>query len=460
MGLRTLLSITHSAVVVLFAGVFVAVFFSLSQPPEPPGSPQQSAALARLIDARSSDLDYLAYFQEFHLDVASIDLFDSQGKQRRILGSAEKLYYPQFGGAVAAGAVFLEFRALPGDVVQWMPLRLADGQIYVLRIMAKRSFSPWFAQVVRNLSVSLAIALAFVLSLAWAIARRMARPVRELANVTDRFGRESLGLRAAPEGPREFAELAGSFNRMAEYLQSTILELQDQREEALQAEKSRRQFLADVSHNLRTPLAAVLGWNDTLLEGGLSADEDPSLYLRRMRREILHVARIVGRLLELSRWEKAGPTLRKEVVLVADLLLEVAENLQDSALEADVELCFEGLETRLELFADQAKARDIFQILLENVVAHAGRRTKAIIRIVPERESVRFTVLDNGVGYPANLLRGDVDRGGDDHGRVCLGLSIASRLIAAHGGVLLLTNGRFGGAQASFCLPRFRRDDP
>ena len=230
---------------------------------------------------------------------------------------------------------------------------------------------------------------------------------------------------------------------MAEFLQSTIVELQEQREEALSTERSRRQFLADVSHNLRTPLAAVLGWNDSLLEG-MASDEDPAVYLRRMRREVLHVSRIVGRLLELSRWEKVGPALHRESVLVADLLLEVAENLQDSASEARVELAFEGMEPRVALFVDRQKARDIFQILLENVIAHAGAGAQVTVGIEPRPGWVLFTVRDNGAGFPASLLQGDIERGVDEHGRVCLGLSIATRLVTAHGNQLTLSNGPAG----------------
>ena len=212
MRLRTLLSITHALVVLLFVGIFLAVFFSLSKPPEPRGSPDQTRQLAAMIDASSSGEAYRAYFHQFHLGLVSIDLFDSRQRHHRLLGRPQPLSYPTFGSTVAAGKVLLEFDRPQWDIVQWMPIKLADGQTYVLRLMTRRSFTPWFAQVVRNLSVSLAIALAVGLTVAWAMARRIARPANELARLTDRFGRESLGLRAAMEGPTELAELAGSFN--------------------------------------------------------------------------------------------------------------------------------------------------------------------------------------------------------------------------------------------------------
>lgn len=454
MSLRAILSITHGLVVVLFLCVFLTVFFSLAKPPDPPGSPGQARALASLLDSGASQEVLRLRLAEMRFRDATLDLFDAQGRRRHILGAWTPLEFPAFGGAVATGRVFVELGSPQRQFVQWMPLRLRDGQTYVLRVANKRSAFPSFSLVVRNVTISLAIALGTCLLVAWAMARMIAQPVRRLAQLTERFGREGLALRASADGPRELADLAGSFNRMATYLQSTIEELQEQKEEALQAERSRRQFLADVSHNLRTPLAAMLGWNDTLLEG-LSPGEDPTLYLQRLRREIMHVTRIVARLLELSRWEKAGPTLRQESVPLADLLLEVAENLEDAAHEAGVKLSFEGLGPRVAIHADRQKARDIFQILLENVVAHAGPRTHATVSIIAESARVLFTVSDNGVGFPAGMLsNSEVARGGDEHGRVCLGLTIATRLVAAHGSELKLANSPEGGARVSFWLPR------
>ena len=452
MKLRTILSVTHGLVVVLFICVFLVVFFSLTNPPAPPGSAEQERDLVKLIESSASEETLSAALGNLRINDPTLDLFNPNGEHRRIVGPPGELAYPSFGPAVAGGKVFVEFTSAQRDIVQWMPVTLSDGKTYVLRIFTKRSPFPLYSQVVRNLAVSLAIALGICLLVAWRMARIIARPAKELAQLSDRFGREGLDLRARLDGPKELADLACSFNRMAEYLQSTIEELQEQKEDALRTEALRRQFLADVSHNLRTPLAAVLGWNDTLLED-LSPQEDPRPYLQRMRREILHVSRIVGRLLELSRWEKAGPTLHKETVIIADLLLEVAENLEDSAVEAGVELAFEGLNPRITVFVDRQKVRDIFQILLENVVTHAGLKAQATVLVQPSAGRVHFTVSDNGAGYPPGLLEGhDVARGGDELGRVCLGLSIATRLVTAHGSELKLSNSPTGGAQASFWL--------
>ena len=235
-------------------------------------------------------------------------------------------------------------------------------------------------------------------------------------------------------------------------LQINTNELKEQKEKAERTEALRRQFLSDVSHNLRTPLSAIMGWNDALIEG---VAEDEVLYRNRIRREVLHVTRTVQRLLELSRWERAEPVLKFEDIPLSELLLEVAENLQDSAEQARVTLSFEGLSPHIQIRADRQKARDVFQILLENVVEHAGTDVHVSVKVADAEGSVQVRIEDNGVGLPDTFQsETDMERGASEVGRACLGLAIASRLVKAHGGDLDLSNGPEGGAVAEFSFPK------
>ena len=131
--------------------------------------------------------------------------------------------------------------------------------------------------------------------------------------------------------------------------------------------------------------------------------------------------------------------------------MEVAENLQESAELAGVTLEFEGLSPELNIHADRQKARDILQILLENVVAHAGPNVHAKVAIHDTKETVEITIQDNGCGFPDTFCsETDMQRGASDVGRACLGLAIASRLVSAQGGELKIRNGIDGGGLAQF----------
>lgn len=115
---------------------------------------------------------------------------------------------------------------------------------------------------------------------------------------------------------------------------------------------------------------------------------------------------------------------------------------------------FDGLAPDRSIHADRQKARDVFQILLENVVEHAGEGAQAKIVVKSESGRVWVRIEDNGPGLPETFQGGqDMERGASEVGRACLGLAIASRLVRAHGGELVMANRPEGGTVASFSFP-------
>ena len=289
------------------------------------------------------------------------------------------------------------------------------------------------------------------LLLAPLVSRAVVRPVAKLVEVAERFGPNHLEVRVPETGPPELMHLAASFNRMADRLATTVDELRRQKERAEAIEASRRQFLGEVSHNLRTPLAAILGWTDTLLDG-LAKGEETS-YLQRIRREAVFVSRTVGRLLDLSRWEQAEPILTSRPFPLAEVVFEVAENLEDAAAENHIELALK-LDPDCVVLADRHRTRDLFQILLENVIEHAGNDVLVEIEARPERGRVEVVIRDNGCGLPPELLANFGSPGVSPTGRTSLGLAIATRLARAHGDELKLAPPATGtGTVAKFSLP-------
>ena len=437
----------------IFIVTFLAVFFYLTRPPGPPPGRGHVDKISKLVKEGLRGSDLILKVDENGRHVThSIDVFDQEGRHERLSGpSTEEMQAPGFLDEVRKGHV-LEDRMSPRVNVIWAPLHLDGRNSHVMRWETRRSKDLFFSDVRRNIAIACGVSFFAVLAMALALTRALAAPIKKLASVVDRFGREGYGLRSDVKGASELEDLSESFNRMAEFIETNTNELKEQKERAERTEALRRQFLSDVSHNLRTPLSAIMGWNDALIEG---VADDEVLYRNRIRREVLHVTRTVQRLLELSRWERAEPVLKLENINLSELLLEVAENLQDSAEQAGVTLSFEGLNPELKIRADRQKARDVLQILLENVVEHAGSDVHVSVSVIETEKLVKVRVEDNGVGLPDTFSgQTDMERGASEVGRACLGLAIASRLVKAHGGELDLRNGPDGGAIAEFSFPR------
>lgn len=216
-------------------------------------------------------------------------------------------------------------------------------------------------------------------------------------------------------------------------------------------EASRRRFLADVSHNLGTPLAAIQAWLELLERAGSEAERQD--LMDRIRRESWFVSRKVQQLLDLSRWSSAEPELRLEEVGLLDALMEVADALHEPAAEQGTELTFSGVTPELQVVADRSAVREILQILLENAVEHAGPGARVVVSVTCE-ERVAVEVRDDGVGIPPEDLP-ELTRSfrSDERHGLSLGLSIAHRLARALGSDLALESEPGRGTTARFSLP-------
>jgi two-component system sensor histidine kinase BaeS len=272
------------------------------------------------------------------------------------------------------------------------------------------------ALVQQGLLLSLALAAGLSLLAGWLLARALTRPLDQLRLAADRLGQGELDCRVAAPGLDEFGQLARTFNQMAERLE--------------RLEARQRQLLADVSHNLRTPLSAVLGWTEAL-QDGLAGPE----VLEKIHQQTLYCSRSVHRLVEMSRWQLAEPEFR--VVKLRDPLLAVLESLDAH----DRILHLHGPWDSVEVRAEPERVRELLQILLENCLQHAGPGASVWVEVREDGRRLSVTVRDDGAGF---------DPGAPGSG---IGLDFARRVAATHGATLDLTSAPGQGTIARFSLP-------
>lgn len=320
----------------------------------------------------------------------------------------------------------------PWGLELWARLDGAEGPQGVIRlVLVPHDHDEQRGHDAATSALALVVATSVcILACLWG-SSRIARPIQVLVRGTQALARSDFHTRITPSGWGELRELAVSFNGMAENLERTIFSLTQAKERAERSEASRRQFLADASHNLRTPLAAILGWTEALIDGLGSGEEQ--VHLANIRNEAVYVSRNVQRLTDLSRWEGRPPQLLLETFPVSEPLMDCLQTLEEEAQRKGVQLQLLGLEGEPRVRGDRGRLRELFQLLLENAIHHNSPGTRLELRFVPRDQRLEVQVYDDGPELPEQY-RQDLEcraSGG-------LGLAIAARLARAHGDELRL----------------------
>lgn len=319
--------------------------------------------------------------------------------------------------------------------------------------------SPPISQVVRRLAPTLAVVAGSVLVLGTGlIALFVFGPTRkrlqEVERATTRLGAGDLSARAPEHGGDEVSALGRSFNRMADELAS--------RARALEAsDRVRRQLLADVSHELMTPLTAMRGYVETLSMSEAQFDAPTrERYLNIALQETYRLERIIGDLLDLARLEGGGGAFRHETVDVALLFGRVAARHEREVRERGLTMETEveaGAET---VIADPDRLEQALQNLAANALRHTPEGGRVTLRATSRADGIGLGVRDSGPGIPAEHLPLIFDRFYKvDASRQAaagsgLGLSIVKAIVERHGGSITARND--GGAVFDIVLPHGR----
>lgn len=281
--------------------------------------------------------------------------------------------------------------------------------------------------------------LGVIVLLCYALAYHLTSPVRKLQRAVDRFGKGDLSARAPATRRDELGQLARTFNRMADRIQTLVT--------------AERRLLMDISHELRSPLARL----SVAVE--LARDNRENARLDRIQKEADRLNELVTELLEVTRAE-GDPAHRKlEPVRVDELLAEVVE---DSRIEADARGSTLTLNAHepAAADADPKLLRRAVENVVRNAIRYAPQGTAVDVALETSRKRLRITVRDRGPGAPEESLpllfepfyRVESDRNRTSGG-AGLGLSIARRAIQLHHGAIRATNAN-PGLCVEITLPR------
>lgn len=238
---------------------------------------------------------------------------------------------------------------------------------------------------------------------------------------------------------------------------TTRVKMQEQLRFEARSEKMRANLLRAVSHDIRTPLASILGASGTLLENDALPPADREELLREIQKDARWLVRMTENLLSVTKCSDGGVALQKSEEVVEEIVGSAIVKFRKNhpALPVTVEKPAEILLVPM----DATLIEQVLVNLLENAATHAKTATQIWIRVAHGDRRVTFQVADNGEGIAPQLLPRIFDGGvlgreaPDGRRSMGIGLSVCSSIIRAHGGEMSAANGANGGAEICFWLP-------
>ncbi len=267
-----------------------------------------------------------------------------------------------------------------------------------------------------------------------AIARSQARPLREIAAAAHRFGHGDFSARAEVRGrpTREVQDLAASFNTMAESLE--------------QSERRRREFVANVSHELKTPMTTIGGFMDGMLDGTIPPEKHPQ-YMKAVSDEVKRLSRLVRSMLDVSRLQAQQTAAEFRVFDVCETagqaLLTFEQKINAKKLDVQVDMP----DTGVQVLADPDAITQVVTNLIDNAVKFANESGTLSLSVRTQGQKAYISVANTGPTIePAELPlifdrfhKTDKSRSMDKDG-VGLGLYIVRTIIDSHSETIRVTS--------------------
>jgi two-component system, OmpR family, sensor histidine kinase BaeS len=285
------------------------------------------------------------------------------------------------------------------------------------------------------------------------VGRQLTRPLLELTQGAKAFNGRNFGYRIPTKGKSEFTAVATAMNEMADEVSRHIHSLEEDAER-------RRQFLADVAHELRSPITTIRTMAGALQDGLADEPERKDHAVSILVRTSERMLRLVQDVMELVELDLDKLPITKEDVDLRSLVASVILSCEDEAVKAGIDLrpLQDGAPIRANVDAD--RITQVLDNVIGNAISYAG--AGAVVSAAVEcADPVRITITDTGVGIPAKDLPHILDSfyrvsaartPGENH--IGLGLSIARRMIEAHGGTMAISSEQGKGTQVTILIPK------
>lgn len=298
------------------------------------------------------------------------------------------------------------------------------------------------------------VAVAIALIIGYITSKRITSPISQIQTIAQSISQGNFSERIDIKTKDELGELAKSLNKMADRLQTQIYNLK-------KMDKVRTDFVANVSHELKTPLTSIKGFIETLEDGAIDDKQNAKRFISIIKKHTDGLSNILNDLLSLSELELDKDTLKKTDFDLKDLIEEVSLGFGHAVSSKHHKLEKKFAGDSFSIRADKGKIEQVLVNLIDNAVKYTG--VKGVIKIYLADKSDRFsiTVEDNGIGIPQEHINRIFERfyrvdkaRSRNHGGTGLGLAIVKHIVALHSGYVAIESQVNKGTKVIISLPK------
>lgn len=286
--------------------------------------------------------------------------------------------------------------------------------------------------------------------LSWWLTYRITRPIREMESVASLMASGAYGERIEVRADDEIGRLGSVLNTLSTNL--------------FQVEQKRREFIANLSHELRTPISYISGYAEAIRDGLAENREQREQYVQIIAKESERMNRLVHDLLDLAQLEGEAYPLNKDIYPFAQQIEEVLDVYRPKMEEQGITLHVD-LDPEVIVYADWDRITQVISNVVDNARKYTPDGGSVTVRLTAEQESIILEVSDTGIGIPEadlahigeRFYRVDKSRS-REQGGTGLGIAIVKQIVKNHGGQFMISSTWGEGTKVTIRLPAWDED--